>query len=123
MRFPQIPGISVELFANGQALPEYIDEETTDGKHGRVTRYVEAVPNTEFSIHLTTDSKFRYRLDDFVVGIRIDGQDVTNYCISPKLYPEKHRQSFSSFVTNAGGIGQRRVFTFGELKTSEPFHP
>lgn len=116
MKADFLPGVSVELRTNGQALPEYVDEDNNDGDHRIVTRYVEATSNTEFSIHLHTDASFPYRFDDLNVSIRIDGQEV--YC--PCIYAKPHLcHIFSHFVSNINGVGHRRAFAFGELKTSE----
>lgn len=118
MRVDFLPGISVELRSNGQALKEYEDEDTIDGEHATATRYVEVVPNSEFFAHLVFQDHFAYRLDDLVLGIRIDGHEAESVCISPNLYlPEQHAK-LSHRIKNIGGVGRKEAFAFGELKTS-----
>lgn len=118
MRADFIPGLSIELRTDGQALREYADDETIDGENATATRYVEAVPNTEFSVHTSVESSFRYRLDDLRVSVCVDGQEMTGRCYpAPAAAPVHY--DIRDTVDNINGVGYRRILTFGELKTSK----
>lgn len=119
MRADFIPGLSVELCSNGRALREFDDENTISGENLTTTRYVEAVPNAQFSAHLSFEPKFRYILDDLAVGICIDGQEMTSHCLPSR--PDRHlrHHCIGESITNINGVGHRQVLTFGELKTSK----
>jgi hypothetical protein len=120
MKANTLPGIFVELRANGQALPEYQDEETTNGGSTTATRYVEATSNTEFSVHLLIQPDFPYMDNELLVRIKVDGQRLRG--IGDILTAKTLRRggkSFSESVITVKGESRRRLFTFGELKTSE----
>lgn len=121
MRANFLPGISVELWTNGQKLKEFNDEDTVDGQRDTVTRYVEAVPNTEFSVHVVLEDNFRYRPNDLSVSLKLDGQTTARMSIRPRLHVAQHREILASCVRDVDGVGRKQRFAFGELKTCEFF--
>ncbi|KAK4951596.1 hypothetical protein LTR10_010573 [Elasticomyces elasticus] len=110
-----VAGIKIEVFAKGQALTEYEDqdEEETDRN---VMRYIEAVPG-EFEIRITAQAGFRCGGDALAFYIHMDGSDVLDI---PLVMNENCRtQSFTTVSEGCRKSGNRtKRYHFTVLKTS-----
>jgi hypothetical protein len=62
----EIPGLKVEIVANGEPLPEY-DNEDVDNSASKITRYIQRSPDSTFEVIVQF-------LDEYVAtrGVRIE---------------------------------------------------
>ncbi|EGP88721.1 unnamed protein product [Zymoseptoria tritici ST99CH_3D1] len=114
-----LKGVSVKLLVDGIQLEEYNDEDSIDGEEDTCTRYVQVVPNSTFKIAVQIESNFRYRLDDLVVEVSLDGERVDDLVISSD--PNRNTQYKELLGPKAftKGKWQRQPYTFGSLDTTD----
>ena len=70
-----LPGVEVNIVVNKKPLKEYQDSDVEE-EHRTVTRYVEAVSNQVFEIHMTIEKGFKFRGNCLTFKIYVDGNRV-----------------------------------------------
>ncbi|KJX98147.1 hypothetical protein TI39_contig429g00043 [Zymoseptoria brevis] len=119
MKCTFIKGVSVNLRVEHADLEEYDDEDTIDGDEQTCTRYVQVTPNSTFKIRVTVESNFRYKLDDLLVTISLDGEKVVSYIAYADPQKNKVQYSYDDVKAFKNGTWQSQKFTFGSLDTTD----
>ena len=71
-----LKGIEVSVVIDGKALTEYDDEDIADEDSdytSKVSRYVEAVSDAEFSISITVPQSYEFAADAIALRLSLDG--------------------------------------------------
>ena len=74
-----LKGIEVSVVVDGKALTEYDDEDAANENSdhfSEVSKYIEAIPDAEFSIDITMSQSYDLMADDLSFRLRLDGVSV-----------------------------------------------
>ncbi|KAI9890898.1 MAG: hypothetical protein M1814_003537 [Vezdaea aestivalis] len=70
---------------NGSPLPEYIDPDMPDDEQkGIVTRYIELIPNAEFTLHFQVAEDYQFPNSSLSAAFYVDGLSAVSSSLRPK---------------------------------------
>lgn len=110
-----LPGVQIELKANGTALKEYEDHNPKEGVR-TVTRYVEVISGQEFVVSIKLLPNFVFRSDCVLFDLHADGGFTDTVAIGRAQF-DSGGTSFESQGRTSGDWLQR--YRFATLETGE----
>ncbi|KAF7953827.1 uncharacterized protein EAE97_001226 [Botrytis byssoidea] len=96
-----VPGIEVSICFDNEPLIEYIDR-SAKADRSTILKYVEVVPDKEFTIRITTDKSYKWTSPYVVLDIIVDGVEIRTLPYSREEF-EQECQASSSHVHNCIG--------------------
>ena len=117
-----LKGIEISVVVDGKALTEYDDEdaanENSDHPSG-VSKYIEAVPDAEFSIDITMSQSYDLTADGLSFRLSLDGVSVRNR-ICRKAMLKRLRKDWRDNIAGSpmknGDKCYLRPFKFNDIK-------
>ncbi|KAI9802775.1 MAG: hypothetical protein M1833_001374 [Piccolia ochrophora] len=110
--------IEVTVRSSGQVLKEYEDDDNDPESRKMVTRYIEAVSNAEFSVHLNMGPRQKFNYDSITYRVHIDGIFAVGVVVHESGKARKH-----GIVSFRDGIVMRSAtsneYTFSKFKFSD----
>jgi hypothetical protein len=118
MKCSFIKGLSVKLLVDGVQLQEYNDEDSIDGEEDTCTRFVEVTPDSTFRTYTHVESNFRYKLDDLLICVYLDGESVVGNLGYADPQKDNVVYDYKGAAVFRKGSWATQLFTFGSLGTS-----
>jgi hypothetical protein len=115
MRAYHLPGVSVAIHVNGNALREH-QADSADAK--TALSYVEIVEGVEFSIVLTLEPEFAYRKDHLQVRLYLDSNRIKSHVMHLAGLKKGTVKSFDSVSEYENGYSSYRKFAFAQHRSS-----
>ena len=133
----KLPGIKVTVCVNGEALPEYPDEDGandtifqqkresfTIAPHMQSSNYVECVSDTEFEVKIEAGPPFNLesQYDQVVFWVEIDGQNIAGqYVPLANFQDQVFRSTIGEALTqiNVNELSSRKLQFRGIAKVDE----
>lgn len=124
-------GIQVTIRVNGNALPEYEDDEDGDEESGlpdrtrpkhKVSKYIESTEGQEFGINISVSNPYEMDCPALGFTIIVDGKKVGGRVMEKSDYHNRGSWTGSRNGINKGKPGETgvfRAFTFSAIKTCE----
>ena len=112
---PFCPGLTVEIFVNGEPLPEYDGISDTSAAPNSITKYVEAKTDARFAHKFTFTDAFLFPSGDIRTSIYFDGDLI---CGKLTKTAELFMSNGHETSTRFSRVGDRRMkqdFLFEEL--------
>lgn len=118
----KIPGITCSIVVAGEKLKEYDCPEDDKDENASITKYIETVSESMYSIRITFDSSYRLECEWLLISVIIDGTAAAstalrNHHVAKLPYTQLIA---GKIVLNADGSGSQKCFKFATLKTGKP---
>src|SRR2546421_1487741 len=107
---------------DGVALEEYEDEDTEQANTSTsLTKYVEAVSGTNFSLKFTVHPGWTMQADFVAWYVHLDGKNYGGGVVRREAYNGNHTCSFAchGVVSGAGHDWKERKFRFADINIGE----
>lgn len=111
-----LPGVEVTIVVDGADLHEYQDTDTVDDRNP-VTKYIEAVDNTNFAIKIKVTKDATFEGDALVFYTKVDGTCIFN----PVIQPIHVQAGAHTKIVEGVEVGHHRIrkLKFNALETGE----
>lgn len=96
-----VPGIEVSICVDDEPLIEHTDR-SAKAERSTILKYVEVVPDKEFTIRITTDKSYKWTSPYIVLDIIVDGVEIRTLPYSREEF-EQECQASSSHVHDCIG--------------------
>ncbi|TEY69553.1 hypothetical protein BOTCAL_0113g00150 [Botryotinia calthae] len=114
-----VPGIEVRICVDSEPLTEHTDR-STKAERSTVLKYVEVVPDKEFTIRITTDKSYKWTSPCIVMGIMVDGMAITTHPFGRHEFEQECQASFSHVHECIGSYGiENQQEVVSSLKSSK----
>ena len=106
---------TVTVQVDGQPVHEYDDE--TEGNQGpsQVTKYIEAISETRFTIKIDVSRSMIFTSDGLLFKLMLDGRDVTSSYYSKAEHVHGTTTIRDVKIRSSAGF-TRKTFLFSEIK-------
>jgi hypothetical protein len=115
MRANHLPGVSVAIHVNGNALHEH-QADSEDAK--TALSYVEIVEGAEFSVVPTLGPEFAYCNEHLQIRLYLDGCKIRSHVMQPAGPKKGAMKSFDSVREHENGYSSYRKFAFAQHRSS-----
>jgi hypothetical protein len=113
-----IPGLEVEIYVDGKRAREYTNPTETSPKSNEISKYIESIPGTEFSIVVQVQSPFEIESKALVAKIEVDRIPMLRPIFRQDRYEEKEFL-LSKTIYGVLQNSEIRNFKFVEIADSE----
>ncbi|TGO38727.1 hypothetical protein BHYA_0068g00070 [Botrytis hyacinthi] len=121
-----VPGIEVSICVDNEPLIEHTDR-SAKTERSTILKYVEVVPDKEFTIRITTDKSYKWTSPYIVLDIMVDGVEIRTIPYSPEEFGQDCQASSSHVHECIGSYGienEQEVvspFKFSKLSVCKQF--
>ncbi|KAF7888522.1 uncharacterized protein EAF02_003063 [Botrytis sinoallii] len=118
-----VPGIEVSICVDNEPLIEHTDR-NAKAERSTVLKYVEVVPDKEFTIRITTEKSYKWTSPYIVLNIMVDGVDIRTLPFGRQEFEQDCQASSSHVHECIGSYGienEQEVvspFKFSKLSVS-----
>ncbi|TGO18543.1 hypothetical protein BTUL_0009g00620 [Botrytis tulipae] len=99
-----VPGIEVSICVDNEPLMEHIDR-SAKAERSTILKYVEVVPDKEFTIKITTDKSYKWTSPYIVLDIIVDGVEIRTLPYSREEFEQECQASSSHAHDCIGSYG------------------
>ncbi len=113
----KIEGVEIRIKSNGEFLTEYNDpNQDPTAQEGIVVKYIEAIPEAEFSIHTTLTPEFHYHgANSVVLDLQVDNFHRERH-LTGRRFSSYHRELKSrQYLCKRTGLYKEADFAFGTV--------
>ncbi|KAF5868624.1 uncharacterized protein Bfra_012272 [Botrytis fragariae] len=103
-----VPGIEVSICVDNEPLIEHTDR-NAKAEQSTVLKYVEVVPDKEFTIRITTDKSFKWTSPYIVLDIMVDGMEIRTLPIGRQEFDEELRDEIEDDLSRFKKTGEVKV--------------
>lgn len=120
MKLKAVPKAEVEVRVDGVAIEEYPDEADHRSSDVLGVKYVEASPNSTFTVHVRANRRhLRSHTDAITCIVSIDGVKARSYVFSKFEADDTVRKSVRGVKRTKAGQTTLERFKFANLETSK----